>query len=158
MAILEIPSKDSNPVLRDIAKPVKKVDKKLRKLIKDMIETMYHVNGVGLAAPQIGLSLKLSVARMNPETKQEVVLVLINPEIISKSEKMVKMEEGCLSVPGKWGDTKRHKEVTVTFENEKGHKQTMSFSGFNARIIQHEVDHLNGQLYLDRCDEVHDET
>lgn len=157
MAILEIPEKEKNPVLRSVAEPVKKVDKKLRKLIKDMIETMYHVNGVGLAAPQIGLSLKLSVARINPETKQEKVLVLINPEIICKSEKMVAMEEGCLSVPGKWGNAKRHKEVTVTFENEKGHKQTMAFSGFNARIIQHEVDHLNGKLYLDRCDEVHEE-
>jgi peptide deformylase len=157
MAILEIPKKEDNPILRDTAKPVKKVDKKLRKLIKDMIDTMYHVNGVGVAAPQVGISLALSVARINPETAQETVLVLINPRIISHSKKIITMEEGCLSVPGKWGDTERYQEVTVTFENEKGNEFTMTFEGFNARIIQHEVDHLNGKLYLDHCDEVHEE-
>ena len=96
MTILEIPKKEDNPLLRDVAKPVKKVDKKLKKLAKDMEETMFSINGVGLAAPQVGISLQIAVARLNPETKNELILVLINPRITHKSEKMTEMEEGCL--------------------------------------------------------------
>ena len=157
MAILDIPKKEDNPILREVAKPVKKVDKKLRKLIKDMEETMYEINGVGLAAPQIGLSIQLAVARLNPETKNELILVLINPKITYQSEEMTKMEEGCLSVPGTWGDTLRHKQIIFTYQDLKGQEITLSLEGFNARIIQHEIDHLNGKLYLDHCEEVHQE-
>ncbi len=157
MTILEIPKKEDNPLLRDVAKPVKKVDKKLKKLAKDMEETMFSINGVGLAAPQVGISLQIAVARLNPETKNELILVLINPRITHKSEKMTEMEEGCLSVPGTWGDTKRHKTITFTYQDLKGHENTLTLDGFNARIIQHEVDHLNGKLYLDHCEEVHEE-
>ncbi|MBT5016844.1 peptide deformylase [Candidatus Peregrinibacteria bacterium] len=157
MAILDIPKKEDNPILREVAKPVKKVDKKLRKLIKDMEETMYNINGVGLAAPQIGLSIQLAVARLNPETKNELILVLINPKITYQSEEMTKMEEGCLSVPGTWGDTLRHKQIIFTYQDLKGQEITLSLEGFNARIIQHEIDHLNGKLYLDHCEKVHEE-
>ncbi len=151
MAILPIPPKEENPAIRKPNVPVKKVDKKLKKLIKDMEETMFSVDGVGIAAPQVGVNIQLALARLNPESKEEMVLPLINPEITHFSEEMEEMEEGCLSAPNQWGPTERHKAITVTFEDLKGQKQTLSFEGFNARIIQHEVDHLNGKLFIDRA-------
>lgn len=155
--ILDIPHKDKNPAIRKPNLPVKKVDKKLKKLIKDMQETMLSVDGVGIAAPQVGINLQLALARLNPETKNELIITLINPEISNLSEEMSEMEEGCLSVPKKWGNTKRHKSLTVIFEDLKGQKQTLHLEGFNARIVQHEIDHLNGKLFIDRADEVHDQ-
>ncbi|HCW32512.1 MAG: hypothetical protein UT55_C0036G0003 [Candidatus Peregrinibacteria bacterium GW2011_GWE2_39_6] len=146
----------TNSILRSQSKPIKKFDKKLKKLVQEMIETMFKENGVGLAAPQIGLNLQLAVVRLNVETQQEIVLALINPQINHLSEELVEMEEGCLSLPGKWGHVKRHKSLVVTFQNEKGEKQTLALEGFNARVIQHEFDHLKATLYLDKATEVRD--
>tara|TARA_B100000315_G_C14408414_1_gene509818 strand:- start:183 stop:683 length:501 start_codon:yes stop_codon:yes gene_type:complete len=156
MAILQIPPFTENPILREKAKPVKKVDKKLKKLIKDMAETVMSVNGAGIAAPQVEVGLAVALVRLNVDTKKELMLALINPEIFDLSEEMEDMEEGCLSVPGKWGDVSRHKSITLTFESLKGQKQTLFLKGFNARMVQHEVDHLNGILFIDRAAELHD--
>lgn len=156
MAILPVEKKSENPILRTPSSPIQKVDKKIKKLIGDMEDTMFKLNGVGIAAPQVGVNLQLALARLNVDTSHETILVLINPQIIHCSEEMTEMEEGCLSLPGKWGKTQRHYSLTVTFANEKGQPQKLHLENFNARIIQHEVDHLSGMLFIDRAEEVHD--
>ena len=113
-----------------------------------MEETMFHANGVGIAAPQVGLNDRVALALVD----NKKVIVLINPEIIEASEAMEIGEEGCLSLPGLWGRVKRHKKVTVKMQNFNGEKVVMKFTGFNARIMQHEIDHLNGGLYIDRAE------
>ncbi|EKD92648.1 MAG: Peptide deformylase [uncultured bacterium] len=157
MAILPVEKGPENPILRGESPPVKKVDKKLKKLIGDMEETMFDLNGVGIAAPQVGVNLQLALARLNVDTKNEIILTLINPKILNASEEKTSMEEGCLSLPGYWGAVKRHKSLTVIFENEKGQQQTLFLQGFNARVIQHEVDHLNAKLFIDRATKVRQE-
>jgi peptide deformylase len=151
MAILPVEKGPKNKVLRTQSQPVQKVTKKIKKLIQDMEDTMFDLNGVGIAAPQVGVNLQLALARLNVDTDHETILVLINPKILNPSDDMVDMEEGCLSLPGKWGGVKRHASLTVAFQNEKGQKQTLVLHEFNARIIQHEVDHLNGGLFIDRA-------
>lgn len=152
--ILEVEKGPKNKILRTESIPVKKIDKKLKKLIKDMEDTMFDLNGVGIAAPQVGINLRLALARLNVDTKNELIITLINPVISNQSKEMVDMEEGCLSLPGKWGSTPRHVSLTVTFETIKGDKQTLFLEDFNARIIQHEVDHLNAGLFIDHAHEV----
>src|SRR3989338_4516946 len=156
MSLLPIEKGPQNKILRTESKPVIKIDKTLKKLIKDMEDTMFSLNGVGIAAPQVGVNVRLALARLNVDTKNELIVVLINPVIFNESSKMVDMEEGCLSLPGKWGPTPRHESLTVIFETIKGDKQTLLLEGFNARIIQHEVDHLNAHLFIDRAHEVKD--
>lgn len=156
MAVLPLTQGKDNEILRTVSKPVKKIDKKLRKLISDMNETMFDANGVGLAAPQVGINIRLALVRLNPDSKHETVIAIINPEILNPSKKMVDMEEGCLSLPGQWGSTPRHESLTVTFQDIKGETQSLFLKGFNARIIQHEVGHLNGELYIDHAHEVHE--
>jgi peptide deformylase len=157
MAILPVEKGPKNKILRQESNPVMKVDKKLKKLVKDMLDTMMDLNGVGIAAPQVGVNLRLALARLNVDSKHEMVIAMINPEILNPSDDMVDMEEGCLSLPGKWGPTPRHENLTVTFENLKGDSQTLFLEGFNARIIQHEVDHLDAGLFIDRAHEVKEE-
>jgi peptide deformylase len=157
MAILPVEKGPQNTILRTQSKPVKKVDKKLKKLIQDMEDTMFDLNGVGIAAPQVGINLTLALARLNVDTKNESILVLMNPEISNQSVEMVDMEEGCLSLPKRWGNTPRHASLSVSYDTLKGQRQTLMLEGFNARIIQHEVDHLNAGLFIDRATEVHEE-
>lgn len=152
MAIIPVEKGPKNKILRGESKKVKKADKKLKKLIQDMEETMFDLNGVGIAAPQVGVNLRLALARLNVDTDHEIIVALINPEIIKPSDEMLDLEEGCLSLPGQWGNVKRHASLTVKFENVKGEKQTLFLEGFNARVIQHEVDHLNSMLFIDRAD------
>lgn len=156
MAILPVEKGPKNTILRTVSKPIKKTDKALKKLIADMEDTMFDLNGVGIAAPQVGENIQLALARLNVDTKNEIILTLINPQISNASEEMLEMEEGCLSLPGIWGKTKRHSSLTVTFENERGEKQTLHLQGFNARIIQHEVDHLKGMLFIDRAEGIYE--
>lgn len=154
MAILPVTKGAENPILRALSAPVRRFDKKLKKLIQDMEDTMFDLNGVGIAAPQVGVNLKLALARLNVDTKHETILIIANPEIITTSEDMTDMEEGCLSLPKQWGNVGRHASLTVTFQNIKGERLTLHLEGFNARVIQHEVDHLNGKLFIDRADYV----
>lgn len=158
MAKLPVTKGADNSVLRTVSAPVKKIDKKLKKLVQDMVDTMMDLNGVGIAAPQVGVNLQLAVARLNVDTKQEALLVIINPEITDFEEFTLDMEEGCLSLPGKWGSVPRYSSLTVTFQTLKGDQQTLHLEAFNARVIQHEVDHLNGKLFIDHCKKVKEES
>ncbi|MGQ3888445.1 peptide deformylase [Legionella sp. CNM-1927-20] len=132
--------------LRQVAKPVEKFDERLHELIEDMFETMYAADGVGLAAPQIGVSLRLSVIDIVGDKKEQ--LILANPEIIA-SEGVAEYQEGCLSVPGAYDTVKRAKKVTVRAQDRFGEFYEMSGEGVLGECFQHEIDHLNGKLFVD---------
>jgi peptide deformylase len=144
-----------DPVLKKRAQTIDQDYPELQKLIADMYETMYAANGVGLAAPQIGKSIRLFVIDGTPMEDEEDVAVnlkrvFINPEIIEESEEEDKFEEGCLSIPGLRENIDRPEEITMRFldENFQPHEET--FDGIAARIIQHEYDHLEGILFTDK--------
>jgi peptide deformylase len=129
------------------AKPDTDFDGKLEKLVADMFETMYAANGVGLAAPQIGLPLRLSVIDTSCGEDPKAKLVLANPEIISAEGEQVQ-EEGCLSLPDFRAKTPRPQRATVRAQNIHGQEFTMSSEGLLARAFCHEIDHLNGKLFI----------
>ncbi|KTD33203.1 peptide deformylase [Legionella nautarum] len=132
--------------LRLVAKPVEHFNDELQTLIDDMFETMYHARGVGLAAPQIGISLRLSVIDIEGDKKNQ--LVLINPEIIAR-EGETEYEEGCLSVPGAYDKVIRANKVTIRALDRFGKEYEMSGDGVLGECFQHEIDHLNGKLFVD---------
>jgi peptide deformylase len=150
MALLEV-LKAGNPVLKQVSVPVERVDKKLKKLMDDMAETMYENDGVGLAAPQIGQNIRLVVIDCQDE---HGLLELINPVITFKEGEAVDTE-GCLSVPDIYGEVKRAAKVKVEFMNRRGKRQHLTATGLLARCIQHELDHLEGQLFIDIATSVH---
>jgi peptide deformylase len=150
MAIHEI-TKKGEPVLHRRSKDVAEAEfatAKLRKLVEDMVETMVHANGVGIAAPQIGVDKQIFIAESDAGP-----LCVINPRITKYSKKLVRGEEGCLSIPGKYDRLYRAKEVTVEGRTVDGKKLSFVAKDFFARIMQHEIDHLNGLLYVDRVEE-----
>lgn len=147
MAILEI-VKDPADVLRKKAKPVTKVNAAVRQLLDDMAETMYHAPGVGLAAPQVGISKRIVV--VDPHDEETGLIQLINPEIVHQ-EGWVIGTEGCLSIPGMMGDVYRYEKVKVVALDRNGRKIWIDAEGWLARIFQHEIDHLDGVLYTDKC-------
>lgn len=136
-----------NPVLETVCQPVSEITEQIKELAKNMAETMYHAPGVGLAAPQIGQSLRLVVIDVS-ENKDEL-LTLINPEIIQVSPEVELGEEGCLSLPGIYEKVTRHSEVTVRFLDLDGQTQELNASGLLAICIQHELDHLDGKVFVD---------
>ncbi len=148
--IKKITSGADNEILRTVCKPIKSVDKKMEKLIRDMHVTMNEEDGIGIAANQVGLNIRLALVKLNPGTDHEMVIVMINPEILTHSKEKEENEEGCLSLRKKWGTVPRYKSLTVQFFNKKMEKVTISLSGLNARIVQHEVDHLDAKLFIDR--------
>ena len=158
MAVREIVSVPE-PVLRKKAKSVTKFDDKLQTLIDDMVETMRQAPGVGLAAPQIGVSERVIVVEYYENEEdlddQEVdespkrLYTIVNPEITRKSSEMVEGTEGCLSVPGYLGEVDRHEAITVKGQNRHGQNVTLKLKDWTARIFQHEIDHLNGVLFTD---------
>ncbi|MBI4289645.1 MAG: peptide deformylase [Chloroflexi bacterium] len=152
MAILPL-SYHPDPVLRQKAKRLKEKDinDSLQKLIDDMIETMRAVHGVGLAAPQVGISLRLAVIEV-PQTAAAGPLVLINPEIVSRSGER-EVEEGCLSLPGFRGKLKRSVKVTVRARDRNGRDYKIRGEDLLAEALEHELDHLNGTLYIDHMEE-----
>jgi peptide deformylase len=137
---------DEDPVLRKNTRTVDKVDDKIRNLIEDMIETMYSADGVGLAAPQIGILKKIAVIDVYDDTG---VKVLINPEIIETEGEQEEVE-GCLSLPGKAGVVKRPARVVVRATNENGEEYTIEGTDLLARALCHEIDHLSGILFTDK--------
>ena len=143
MAKLTFVTGQDTPVLRTPTRKMTQVTKEHLKLIKDMIETIEGV-GVGLAAPQIGQSLRLCIA-----TIDEKVIPMISPEITWRSEEVVINEEGCLSLPEETVKVPRSKEIIVKYLNENGEEQERKLAEFNARVVQHEVDHLDGKLIVD---------
>lgn len=140
--VVEIP----NEILRVNCDPVTKFDKKLRQTVDRLFDTMYEYDGVGVAAPQVNLNQRLAVVHTDDETGP---LVLINPEIISTVGKAVGLE-GCLSIPGEFGFVERHESIVVKTQDMKGRFQEVKASGFFARAIQHEIDHLDGVLFTDK--------
>jgi len=143
--MLKIETGKDNPILRKKASAVVKITKKTNELIRDMHETMIEANGVGLAAPQVGISERIVLITLD----NKKILPLLNPEIMDFSEEREWGEEGCLSLPNQWGQVERATDVIVRFMDLKGQTITMKFSGFEAREIQHELDHLNGILFTD---------
>ena len=135
---------EPDEVLRKTARPVEKFDEKLSQLIDDMFDTMYQKDGVGLAAPQIGILRRICVIDIG-----EGPIELVNPEIIKISGKQNETE-GCLSCPGKWGVTERPKKVKVRAYNRKGQQYEITGTDLLARALCHEIDHLDGVLFLDR--------
>jgi peptide deformylase len=144
MAILEI-KEYGEPVLREKALPVKEITPEILNIIKDMAETMYTDSGVGLAAPQVGVSKRIILV----DGEKDGLIVLINPMIV-KSEGEDVAEEGCLSIPGIYSQVKRASKVTVRALNENGDPIEITKEALTARALQHEIDHLDGILFIDR--------
>ncbi|MDY4417068.1 peptide deformylase [Selenomonas sp.] len=150
MALLDI-KKAGAPVLKEHCAPVGRVDKRLKKLLDDMAETMYNADGVGLAAPQVGEPIRMIVIDVQDE---HGLIELINPVITYREGEAVDTE-GCLSVPNLFGEVERAAKVKVEFLNRRGKKQHLTATGLLARCIQHECDHLEGQLFIDIAKSVH---
>ncbi len=149
MAILEI-RKIGDPVLRSKAKSVRKVTDKTRDLIDNMAETMYDAPGIGLAAPQVGVLQRVIIVDVDDGNG---LVGLVNPEIVSSEGKTI-MEEGCLSIPGKTGNVVRARGVTVKGLDRNGEEVLIEDDGMVARALQHEIDHLNGILFVDKLVEL----
>lgn len=141
---------DGDPVLRRVCDPVKNFNKELHDLLDDMKVTVRAENGAGLAAPQIGVSLRVVVIDV-----QEGFYELINPEIVAFKGEQVG-PEGCLSVKGKQGTVRRPAKVKAEYRDRNGKKHKLTAEGFFARAVCHELDHLNGVLYIDKADELYD--
>lgn len=137
-----------DPVLRERAREVEEVTEDHRRLARDMIETMRAAPGVGLAGPQVGVLERIFVWELDERQG-----VFINPRIVKRSTDTITEEEGCLSLPGLAYDVERHREVTLEALDENGNAVTMTGEDLLARIFQHEVDHLDGTLFIDRLDE-----
>lgn len=146
MHILRYP----HPTLRHVSKPLRRVDAELERNVRQMFELMYAEKGIGLAANQVDLPYRLFVINLesNPQRRDQE-FVFINP-VLSRRKGMVEAEEGCLSLPGLYGQVKRPEKLTVSAYNLAGDEVTMELSGLFARAVQHEIDHLDGVLFIDR--------
>lgn len=139
-------------VLRQPAKRVAKIDAEIKHIIREMLQTMYSADGIGLAAPQIAVNKQLIVVDCQPDEPTTPPLILINPVIKQVSRDVAVTQEGCLSIPGVYLDVKRPNAIEVTFKDEQGRPQKLSATGLLACCIQHEIDHLNGILFVDRVE------
>ncbi len=139
-------------VLRQPAKRVSKIDNELRELVREMLQTMYSEDGIGLAAPQVAVNKQLLVVDADPENAAAPPLVLVNPKILRYSQELAKGQEGCLSIPGVYLDVVRPAAIEVSFKDESGKPRTLKVDDLVARVIQHEMDHLNGVMFVDRVD------
>lgn len=153
MAVLKI-VKAPDPVLTKKTELVKDIDNSIKKLVKDMLDTMYHDDGIGLAANQVGVSKRITVLDLQDNDEQErpkgfYPLILINAHITHKSKQKNLAQEGCLSVPDQKIDIERPEEITVEYLDIEGKKQEITTNGWLARAIQHELDHLDGKLLID---------
>jgi len=140
---------EPDPILRKKSDILEKVDDELRILLDDMLETMYAAPGIGLAAVQIGILKRLIVIDISKDKEKKNPIFLINPEIISKSKNTSIYEEGCLSLPGHFAEIERPEECQIRYIDYDGKKKEMKANGLLATCIQHEIDHLNGILFID---------
>jgi peptide deformylase len=146
-----------DPILRQISKPVERFDDELKTLIADMFETMYHAPGIGLAAVQVGVPIRLLVMDLqepeNPEDPESAVIkeprIFINPEVLWASETIVPYTEGCLSVPDQYAEVLRPDRIRAKWQDEKGESYEADLDGVLAVCLQHEMDHLEGILFID---------
>lgn len=157
--MLPIQTGSSNPILRAESEKISMLNQNLIALIEQMKETVKTQKGLGLAAPQVGKNIRLFVLNITPKqmkefdgtvSEKETPAVFMNPEIIEVSEEQVIIEEGCLSLPDIFGNVKRPQRITVRFQDKNLQPQTSKFGGLAARVIQHETDHLNGILFIDK--------
>lgn len=139
-------------VLRQATKRITKIDDEIRLLVRQMLQTMYSADGVGLAAPQVGVHKQLLVVDIDPTEAANEPLILINPVIKSSSSDVDVDQEGCLSIPNVYLDVRRPTAIEISFKDLQGRPQTLKTDGFLARAIQHEMDHLNGVLFVDRVE------
>ena len=147
MAVLPIRRFPNDAVLKQKAKKVSRIDSSIQRLIDNMIETMQEVRGVGLAAPQVGVPLRVIVLQMPGEEP----MVIINPAIVKRSGEQ-EVAEGCLSMPGYYGEIKRSASVTVKGQNREGKAIRVKATGLMAEALEHEIDHVNGTLYIDHLE------
>ena len=140
---------EPDPILRKKSENLEKVDNELRLLLDDMLETMYAAPGIGLAAVQVGILKRLIVIDISKDKEKKNPIFLINPEIIFKSKNTSIYEEGCLSLPGHFAEIERPEECHIKYIDYEGKKKEMKANGLLATCIQHEIDHLNGKLYID---------
>jgi len=140
-----------DPILRRRASDVTAFDPELRAIVEDMVETMRREEGVGLAAPQVGFEMRLLVALQmeTPEDSEADPIVMVNAEIVGRSPETWVFEEGCLSIPGIRGDVTRPLRVTIRYRDLDGVLQTLDADGMFARVLQHEIDHTEGRLFID---------
>ena len=138
-----------DPVLRQLSKPVERVDDELRKLADDMLETMYDAPGIGLAAIQIGIPLRMLVIDLSKEDEPKAPMVVVNPEIVHSADERSVYEEGCLSIPDYYAEVERPATVRAKFLDRDGKQQEITAEGLLATCLQHEIDHLNGVLFID---------
>ncbi|UOD33826.1 peptide deformylase [Deferribacteraceae bacterium V6Fe1] len=136
-------------VLRKKSTPVEQIDDNIKKLLDDMAETMYEAPGIGLAAPQVGVNKRVIVIDVTGPEERSGLLKIVNPEIL-RMEGECEGEEGCLSVPQEYADVKRAEKITVKFLDEEGREQILETDGLLARAFQHEIDHLDGVLFIDK--------
>ncbi|MBK66534.1 MAG: peptide deformylase [Rickettsiales bacterium] len=150
MAILKVLEPPA-PVLRQVAKPVEAVTDEIRAFLDDMLETMYDDKGIGLAAPQVGVSKRLVTIDLQQrgEDEQPQIYYFVNPEIIWESDEIVGCMEGCLSIPGQFAEVERPAQVKVKYLDYYGEEQILEADGLMSACIQHEIDHLNGVLFVD---------
>ncbi len=138
-----------DPVLKSKSKPVAAVDDRIRALLADMLDTMYHAPGIGLAAPQVGVLERVIVMDIGRKEEDRDPISMINPEIVWASDEDNTYEEGCLSVPEHYSNVVRPKEIKVRYLDENGAKQEIHADGLLATVVQHEMDHLDGILFID---------
>lgn len=158
--LLEV-SQVGNPILRQIAQPIDRFDESVQTLIDNLMATLLQSNGVGIAAPQVAASCRVVIiaSRPNPRYPNAPEMeptVMINPRLVSTSEERVKDWEGCLSVPGIRGLVPRHQAIAIEYCDRQGKLQQQHLTDFVARIFQHELDHLNGLVFLDRLETTQD--
>ncbi len=145
-----------NSALRKPAKRISKVDGSIRDLVKQMLHSMYSAKGIGLAAPQVGIHKQLLVIDLDIENSSTPPIILINPEITEFSASIETYEEGCLSIPGVYLNVIRPSSIKLNFRDEMGRPKKLNTDGLLARCIQHEMDHLNGVLFVDRVNNEED--
>lgn len=138
-----------DPVLREVSKPIETVDAETRKFAADMLETMYKAPGIGLAAIQIGVARRMLVIDLSKEEEPKAPQIFINPEIVHSSDERSAYEEGCLSIPDYYAEVERPAQVRVKFIDGDGKQQEIEADGLLATCLQHEIDHLNGVLFID---------
>ena len=149
MPLVPIVTLPDEKILREVSKPVPMVDSSVTRLWDNMLETMYHAPGIGLAAIQIGVPLRLIVMDVAKEGEEKKPLFLANPEIVWASEALNDYEEGCLSIPEYYEMVTRPAEVKVRYIDRKGEPREIGAAGLMATCLQHEIDHLNGVLFID---------
>ncbi len=140
---------EPDPILRQKSKPLENVNDETRKLMDEMLETMYQAPGIGLAAVQIGILKKIVVIDVSKEKEKKSPLFLVNPEILNRSKETSIYEEGCLSLPGQFAEIERPSECLLKYIDYHGKEKQFKADGLLATCIQHEVDHLNGILFVD---------